>query len=556
MLEGFNPNTIKDLEGAREAILRLVNLVESLKAQVDQLQAENQNLRDENNRLKGEQGQPDIKPKKKKKKSPSGSSDYSSEKERRKPKRRRKQNKNDKIKIDRERVLDVEADILPEDAEFKGYNDVVVQDIKIKTDNVRFRKKKYYSASKGQMYTASLPLGYEGQFGPMLKSWIIVLYFAMNVTEPKIVAFLQTVGIFISSGKVSDIIHSETGQMHDEKTEIYEAGLRSTAWQQTDDTGIRVNGQNCYTHIVCNPFYTVYFTKPRKDRLTVLKILWGDRPLSFCVNELAFAYWEHCGLSQSKREALIHLPPQQMLTQPEFETFLKEHGPQLGPQQYKWVLEGAAIAAYHSQDEFPIVLLLLCDDARQFKRITEILALCWVHEGRHYKKLNPALEYHAQILDQFLTQFWAFYHQLAAYQLDPTPAEREHLADEFDQLFSTVTGYQYLDQRIAKTKAKKEELLPVLDYPQIPLHNNAAELGARQQKPKQNISFGPRTEEGARIWDTGLTLVATAYKLGVNIFDYICDRVSGAYQMPSLASLIEHKAAQSQLEQTFQSEPP
>jgi len=38
------------------------------------------------------------------------------------------------------------------------------------------------------------------------------------------------------------------------------------------------------------------------------------------------------------------------------------------------------------------VLLLLCDDAKQFKRITEILALCWVHEGRHYKKLNPAFE--------------------------------------------------------------------------------------------------------------------------------------------------------------------
>jgi regulator of replication initiation timing len=552
MLEGFDPDTIKDIDGARAAILRLVNLVESLKVQVDQLQVENQGLRDENNRLKGEQGQPRIKPNKKK----TGSAHYSSEKERGKPKRRCKQSKNDKIKIDRERVLEVEADILPEDAEFKGYDEVVVQDLKIGTDNVRFRKKKYHSPSQGQTYTAPLPLGYEGQFGPMLKSWIIVLYFAMNVTEPKIVAFLQTVGIFISSGKVSEIIHSQTGQMHDEKTEIYEAGLRSTPWQQTDDTGLRVNGQNCYTHIVCNPFYTVYFTKPHKDRLTVLQILWGDRPLSFCVNELALAYWEQSGLSKSKREALTHLPQEQMLSQPEFETLLKEHGPELGPQQYKWVLEGAAIAAYHTQDEFPIVLLLLCDDARQFKRITEILALCWVHEGRHYKKLNPAIEYHAQILDQFLTKFWLFYHELVAYREDPTPSERKRLSAEFDQLFSTATGYQYLDQRIAKTKAKKNELLVVFEHPHIPLHNNAAELGARQQKPKQNISFGPRTEAGAKIWDTGLTLVSTAYKLGVNIFDYICDRVSGAYQMPSLASLIEIKAAQSQLEPTFQSEPP
>lgn len=554
MLEGFNPDTIKDIDGAREAILRLLNLVETLKVQVDQLQAENQSLRDENNRLKGEQGQPDIKPNKKK--AQSGSSNYSSEKERHKAKRRRKHSKNDKIKIDREQVLDVEADILPEDAEFKGYDEVVVQDIKIKTDNVRFRKKRYYSASKGQMYTASLPPGYEGQFGPMLKSWIIVLYFAMNVTEPKILAFLQTVGIFISSGKVSDIIHGQTGQMHDEKTEIYEAGLRSTPWQQIDDTGRRVNGQNCYTHIVCNPFYTVYFTKPRKDRLTVLQILWGDHPLNFCLNDLAFAYWEQCGLSQRKRAALSHLPQEQMFTQAEFEYLLKEHGPHLGPQQYQWVLEGAAIAAYHTQDQFPIVLLLLCDDAKQFKRITDLLALCWVHEGRHYKKLNPAIDYHAHLLDQFLTRFWAFYHHLAAYQANPTPAERERLSDEFDQLFSTVTGYQYLDQRIAKTRTKKNELLVVLQHPYLPLHNNAAELGARQQKPKQNISFGPRTQNGSKIWDTALTLVATAYKLGVNIFDYMLDRVSGAYQMPSLATLIEIKAGQSQLEQTFQSEPP
>ena len=64
------------------------------------------------------------------------------------------------------------------------------------------------------MYTAKLPLGYKGQFGPMIKSWIIVLYFAMNVTEPKIITFLKSVGIFISSGKVSDIIHTETGRMH------------------------------------------------------------------------------------------------------------------------------------------------------------------------------------------------------------------------------------------------------------------------------------------------------------------------------------------------------
>lgn len=553
MLEGLNPNQIQDIDGAREAIIRLLNLMESQKAELERLRAENQRLRDENNRLKGEQGQPKIKGNKKK--PHSGSSNYSSEKERRHPKTRRKRAKKDEIKIDREQVLEVDPDILPEDAEFRGYEEVIVQDIRIETDNVLFRKQKYYSPAESKAYTAELPAGYEGQFGPMVKAWIIVLYFAMNVSQPKIIAFLEAVGIIISSGKVSEIIHTQTGRMHPEKAEIFEAGLHSTPWQQMDDTGARVNGQNWYSHIVCNPFYTAYFTKPRKDRLTVLQILWGDRPLTFCLNELAFAYLEQCGLSKGKRKALTRLAREQMLTQTEFETLLKAHGPELGPQQYKWVLEAAAIAAYHTQDEFPIVLLLLSDDAGQFKRITEFLALCWVHDGRHYKKLNPTIDYHYQVLDEFLTQFWAFYHQLAAYRLDPTPPERQRLIDEFDQLFSTVTGYQRLDERIAKTKAKKENLLLVLDHPEIPLHNNEAELGARQPKPKQKISVGPRTQEGVNVWDTGLTLVATARKLGVNIFDYICDRVSGANQMPSLASLIEHKASAYQLGGSWQPEP-
>jgi hypothetical protein len=51
-------------------------------------------------------------------------------------------------------------------------------------------------------------------------------------------------------------------------------------------------------------------------------------------------------------------------------------------------------------------------------------------------------------------------------------------------------------------------------------------------------------------------MVATAYKLGVNIFDYICDRVSRANQMPSLASLIEQKAAERPLGHTFPPRPP
>jgi hypothetical protein len=42
-------------------------------------------------------------------------------------------------------VLKVEPSSLPADAEFKGYEDVVVQDVVFRTDNVCFHKEKYHN---------------------------------------------------------------------------------------------------------------------------------------------------------------------------------------------------------------------------------------------------------------------------------------------------------------------------------------------------------------------------------------------------------------------------
>ena len=59
---------------------------------------------------------------------------------------------------------------------------------------------------------------------------------------------------------------------------------------------------------------------------------------------------------------------------------------------------------------------------------------------------------------------------------------------------------------------------------------------------KRDVSFGPRTRDGAKAWDTFMTLAETATKLGVSFYHHIYDRVSGAYQMPSLADLIAEQA--------------
>jgi hypothetical protein len=81
-----------------------------------------------------------------------------------------------------------------------------------------------------------------------------------------------------------------------------------------------------------------------------------------------------------------------------------------------------------------------------------------------------------------------------------------------------------------------------LEHPEVPLHNNPAELDARTRVRKRVVSYGPRSLAGARTWDAMETLLSTARKLGVNFFQYIRDRVSGTMQMPSLADAIEQPA--------------
>jgi hypothetical protein len=148
------------------------------------------------------------------------------------------------------------------------------------------------------------------------------------------------------------------------------------------------------------------------------------------------------------------------------------------------------------------------------------------------------------VLIGFLKQFWDFYDQLLVYRQHPSPEEGERLEAEFDRLFATSSGYDALDARIAKTRDKKAVLLMVLKHPEIPLHNNPAELEARRRVRKRDVSFGPRTQDGLKAWDTFMSLVATTRKLGISFFQYIHDRISRANEIPPLSSLIEARAVE------------
>jgi hypothetical protein len=254
------------------------------------------------------------------------------------------------------------------------------------------------------------------------------------------------------------------------------------------------------------------------------------------------------GVAQKWCQKLTNLlPHDQEWHESQLDEFLDQHLPKLGTKPRKLIKDSLAIAAYQTQSACPVVELLVCDDAPQFRLLTAELALCWVHEYRHYKKLMPRLAYHRKRLDAFKEQFWKLYRQLLAYRHHPNHKEAEQLRGEFERLFGQTSGYEQLDERKALTLAKKDHLLMVLSHPEILLHNNPAELAARQRVRKRDVSLQARTKEGIGAWDTFQTLVSTAKKLGVNVYQYLHDRIAHTHKFPSLANLIEERAKDLQL---------
>lgn len=539
LLASIELETISD-PGAQAAIRGLLNLVEQLVAENQTLRAEHQRLKDEISRLKGEQPRPTFRPKP----PPAGGTDYSSEGERHEPKPHRKGTKLDRIRIDRTERLPVDPATLPADAVPKGIETVTVQDLVLRTDNVLFEREVWYSPSLKRSYRAALPAGYAGEFGPGIKALALALTYGANVSEGKLLELVRQAGVVVSAGWLAGLLSGDPGGLAAEAHAVEQAGLASSPWQHSDTTATHVDGEAQHCHVVGNPLFTAYHTLPKKDRLSVLSMLRGGGPLTYLWDATADAYLDWVTLSATARRTLSSaIPRNRELDEAALNNLLDPLYRWVGPQQRTAFREALALAAYEAQTGWPVVQTLLCDDAAQYRLVTEELGLCWVHEGRHYTKLIVHVPLHRQLLADFRKDFWSYYRELLAYRLIPTPEEATRLEQGFDELFGRTTGLPLLDRRIALTRQKKDGLLLVLRHPELPLHNNPAELAARRRVRKRDVSFGPRSTAGAKAWDTMMTLAATTQQLGVSFIAYLQDRFRQAGQIPPLPDLLRAQAA-------------
>lgn len=544
---------VEQLLAEQELSERVETAIQKLLNAVEALSADKQALADEVDRLRKQLEQ------KKRAKTTAGSesgdpagsqqSNHSSEKRRRKLRQKKLRQRQDRrtfkdLTIHETVECPVDPTILPPDAVRLADEMVVVQDVEIKPHNTRFQRQVYYSAAQQQYYHGPLPAGYDhGDFSANLRALIVALKYCGNMSEPKIAELLENFDIQVSSGSLSNILTHSAAAFEQEYHDVLVAGLSSTSYQQTDDTSARVKGAFWHTHIFCNPFYTLYSTRPHKDRLALLGALQNTGELHFCLgSETLKLLQTEFKIPQKWQQQIAGLGEVEY-AQPQFKTLLDDWFGD-GNQQVRRAIEhAAAIVYYRHQTCVPVVRTLVCDDAGQFKLLTEKLALCWIHEGRHYEKLSPVVGRHAEALEAFQERFWKYYKMLQEYRAGPSEAWAARLRLEFDELFSTRTGYQALDDRIAKTKSNREELLTVLSEPSVPLHNNASELGARVSARRRDVSLHSRSERGVRGMDIFTTVVQTSKKLGLSAYAYVRDRLRGTDALPPLAQSIFQAAA-------------
>ena len=132
---------------------------------------------------------------------------------------------------------------------------------------------------------------------------------------------------------------------------------------------------------MCNPLYSAYFTRPGKDRLTVLGVLYPQAARQYCLNAAALQLLEHITLARATRRCLTQWQSTDYWDEETFFNRLDTELPTLTPYQRQWVVTAAAIAAYQANRTWPIIRTLVCDDAPQFDWLTAQLMLCSVHEG-------------------------------------------------------------------------------------------------------------------------------------------------------------------------------
>jgi hypothetical protein len=319
---------------------------------------------------------------------------------------------------------------------------------------------------------------------------------------------------------------------------------------QVDDTGARHQGHNGFCTHIGNDLFAYFESTDSKSRQNFLEVLRGPYT-DYTINDEAVTYWQRQKLAQAVIERLT-TGVSWFADEAAWQAYLAARDV-TGERHVRIATEGALLGSLIAHGVSP-ELTALSDGAGQFDVFVH--ALCWLHVERPLERLVPHNEKHRQAIEQIRQQIWDLYSGLKAYKQMPSPAAREALGKQFDDLVAQRTDYPSIDEVLKGMAADRAKLLVVLQRPEVPLHNNVAEGHIRDYVKKRKISGSTRSELGRRARDTFATLKKTCRRLGVNFWEYLQDRVRGLGQVPPLVDQIRQKAAEVAARKAMAAPPP
>ncbi len=198
----------------------------------------------------------------------------------------------------------------------------------------------------------------------------------------------------------------------------------------------------------------------------------------------------------------------------------------------------AAVAAVRSRQLGLPINFLVSDDAPNFVDLVRNHQLCWVHEIRKYKLCEVFKRVESETLEKLVGEWRGFYGLLLRFKARRSHDLRVRIREEFRRICTIKTLVKPLDDQLKRTWENREGLLLFLKYPQLPLHNNQAELDVRERVIKRKISLQNRSVAGVRAWDLMLPLASTCRKLEVSFWTYLEDRISRREAIPYLGKIV------------------
>lgn len=524
-----------------EALLgRIEHLLE-----VNQQQAETiQQLRDEIAVLKGEKGKPDFKASGMEKKTdPDASTDTHSKDpdggDSDAPSQRpgsSERPKTSQLTIRQETKI-APAQPLPPGSRFKGYQDVVIQDLKIESYNTRYRLEVWVTP-EGEYVRGVLPAHLrDGRFGPELRRFVVYQHHQCHVTQPLLYEQLREWGVDISEGQIDALLSGRNERFFAEKDQILVTGLQVSKYITVDDSGARHQAQNGYVTQIGNPLFAWFASTYSKSRLNFLELLHAGH-IGYGLNEHTVEYWTEQGLPQAPRQLLQARWPGTIHDPECWDVHLDRLG--IYDDRHRRIATEGALLGGLIDKGFSLDLVIVSDGAGQFAILLH--ALCWVHAERLVHKLIPLNERHREDQERVRGEIWDLYRDLKRYQADPEPAQAPALAARFEQIFTQRTSFETLNRTLKRLHGHKDKLLLVLKRPDIPLHTNGSENDIRGYVKWRKVSGGARSDLGKRCRDTFASLKKTCRKLGISFWDYLADRIEQKDEIPPLPDLIRQRA--------------